>query len=134
MLSCTWTHSGNTVSPTVEQLREVKDRLLLHDDGGYAYVNTSSVAGSAYAMVRVLPGRRRRGIGSALLEAAVAAARELGTASAWGYVLPGDEGSLSFATARGFREVGRRERLGKLHGVWRDVVLLERRSQFVGVD
>ena len=95
------------VSPTVEQLREVQGRLLLHDGGGYAYVNTSSVAGSAYAMVRVLPARRRRGIGSALVEAAAAAARELGTASAWGYVLPGDDDSLRFASTRGFREVGR---------------------------
>jgi len=34
----------------------------------------------------------------------------------------------------GFREVGRRERLGKLHGVWRDVVILERRSQRVGIE
>ena len=32
----------------------------------------------------------------------------------------------------GFREVGYRERLGQLHGVWHDVILLERRSQVVG--
>lgn len=95
------------VRPTVGQLREVQDRLLLHDGGGYAHVNTSSVAGSAYAMVRVLPARRRCGIGSALVEAAAAAARELGTASAWGYVLPGDDDSLRFASTRGFHEVGR---------------------------
>ena len=35
--------------------------------------------------------------------------------------------------AKGFRQVGYRERLGQMHGVWRDVVLLERRSQVVGV-
>jgi mycothiol synthase len=93
--------------PTVEQLRDVQDRLLLHEGGGYAYVTGSSVAGSAYAMVRVLPERRRRGIGSALVEAAAEAARALGTASAWGCVRPGDEDSLRFASARGFREVGR---------------------------
>ena len=49
------------VAPTAEQLREVQDRLLLDPDGGYVYVNHSSVVGSAYAMVRVLPGCR--GIG-----------------------------------------------------------------------
>jgi len=35
--------------------------------------------------------------------------------------------------AAGFRQVGRRERIGQLHGVWRSTVLLERRSAVVGV-
>ena len=34
----------------------------------------------------------------------------------------------------GFRVVGRRERIGRLHGVWRDTLLLERRSRAVGVE
>jgi mycothiol synthase len=95
------------IGPTSQQLEAVRHRLLLHPDGGYALVNRSSVVGSAYAMVRVLPDRRRRGIGSALVEAAVAAARRLGSDSAWGVVHAGDEDSLRFATGRGFREVGR---------------------------
>ena len=74
------------LAPSVEQLRAVRDRLLLDPEGGYAYISHSSVAGSAYAMVRVLPERRRAGIGSALVEAAASSARELGCASAWGYV------------------------------------------------
>jgi GNAT superfamily N-acetyltransferase len=93
--------------PTIEQLRSVRERLVLDPDGGYAYVDRSSVPASAYAMVRVLPERRGRGIGSALVEAATAAARELGSASAWGWIRSGDEDSLRFASARGFREVGR---------------------------
>jgi L-amino acid N-acyltransferase YncA len=32
----------------------------------------------------------------------------------------------------GFREVGRRERIGKLNGKWRDTILLERRSALIG--
>jgi GNAT superfamily N-acetyltransferase len=95
------------VGPSIEQLDAVRDRLLVHPDGGYALVKDSSVANSAYAMVRVLPDCRRRGIGSALVEAAVAAARRLGSDSAWGVVHAGDEESLRFATERGFREVGR---------------------------
>jgi len=95
------------VAPTAEQLRAVQDRLLLDPDGGYAYVNDSSVVGSAYAMVRVLPERRRAGIGSALVEAAAASARELGHESAWGWVRAGDEDSLRFVSSRGFLEVGR---------------------------
>jgi len=95
------------VAPTAEQLRAVQDRLLLEPDGGYAFVNHSSVVGSAYAMVRVLPERRRAGIGTGLVVAAAAAARGLGYDSAWGYVRPGDEDSLRFVSGRGFAEVGR---------------------------
>ena len=91
----------------IEQMRSVQDRLLLHPDGGYALVKHSSVRGSAYSMVRVLPGERGRGIGSELVEAARAAARGLGTDSMWGVVQGGDERSLLFANARGFAEVGR---------------------------
>jgi GNAT superfamily N-acetyltransferase len=95
------------VAPTAEQMRAVQDRLLLDPDGGYAFVTHSGVVGSAYAMVRVLPERRRAGIGTALVEAAASAARELGYASAWGYVRAGDEESLAFVSRRGFAEVGR---------------------------
>ncbi|MDQ3823458.1 MAG: hypothetical protein M3321_09485, partial [Actinomycetota bacterium] len=40
---------------TLEQMREARERLLVHPGGGYAYVSDSSVPGSAYTMVRVLP-------------------------------------------------------------------------------
>jgi GNAT superfamily N-acetyltransferase len=92
---------------STEQLRPVQERLLLDPRGGYALVNHSSVSGSAYAMVRVLPSARRRGIGSALADAAASAARALGYASAWGVVQPEDAHSLRFADARGFVEVSR---------------------------
>jgi mycothiol synthase len=95
------------VAPSLEQLRAAKHRMLLDPDGGYAYISHSGVPGSAYAMVRVLPERRRGGIGSALVDAAAARARELGCASAWGAVQAGDEESLRFAATRGFVEVGR---------------------------
>jgi GNAT superfamily N-acetyltransferase len=86
----------------------VQERLLVHDQGGgYALVNHSSVAGSAYAMVRVLPEARGRGVGSALAVAAAESARQLGKESAWGVVRPDDPASLRFAESRGFREVGR---------------------------
>ena len=47
-------------------------------------------------------------------------------------VFPENEAALRLHRACGFREVGVRERLGELHGVWRDVILLERRSTLVG--
>lgn len=93
---------------SIDQLRPVQERLLVHDScDGYAFVNDSSVADSAYAMVRVLPSARGQGIGSELATAAAAAARGLGKESAWGVVSPDDLASLRFATSRGFHEAGR---------------------------
>jgi phosphinothricin acetyltransferase len=49
-------------------------------------------------------------------------------------ILPENQASIALHRRCGFREVGRREKIGKLHGVWRDVVILERRSPRVGID
>jgi GNAT superfamily N-acetyltransferase len=92
---------------SIDQLRPAQDRLLLHEGGGYAYVNRSSVHESAYGMVRVLPSERGRGIGTQLVAAAAAATRALGLPSMWGVVQGADDASLRFANVRGFAEVGR---------------------------
>jgi phosphinothricin acetyltransferase len=49
-------------------------------------------------------------------------------------IFPENVASVEMHRACGFREVGRRERVGKLGGRWRDTVLLERRSKIVGVE
>jgi mycothiol synthase len=96
----------NAVQPDAPiAIDQLVGHFLLDDDGGYAYVDRSSVPGSAYAMVRVHPDARRRGIGSALLDAARARARELASTALWGRVR--DDESLAFVTRRGFREVTR---------------------------
>jgi phosphinothricin acetyltransferase len=43
-------------------------------------------------------------------------------------VFPENDASLALHRACGFRVVGTRERIARLDGVWRDVVLLERRT------
>jgi phosphinothricin acetyltransferase len=43
-------------------------------------------------------------------------------------IFPENQPSIRLHQACGFRVVGRRERLGRLNGRWRDVLLLERRS------
>jgi mycothiol synthase len=81
--------------------------FLLDDRGGYALAKRSSVIGAAFAMVRVSPQARRRGIGSGLLEAATVVARDLGAETMWGRVAAADAESLGFVNRRGFEEVGR---------------------------
>jgi phosphinothricin acetyltransferase len=90
-------------------------------------------AGVAEASLYVGAGRRGQGVGAALLEATIARAEANGIWTLQAGVFPENHASLALVKRCGFREVGRRERLGKLHGVWRDVILLERRSRVVGV-
>jgi phosphinothricin acetyltransferase len=48
-------------------------------------------------------------------------------------IFPENEASMRLHRSLGFRDVGRNERIGQLHGVWRDTLRLERRSTIVGV-
>jgi GNAT superfamily N-acetyltransferase len=67
----------------------------------------SSIAGSLYAMARVLPEHRGQGVGDTLYRALSEHAARLGLSSLWGRIEEGDAASLSFAEKRGFEEVGR---------------------------
>ncbi|HEX8633884.1 MAG TPA: GNAT family N-acetyltransferase [Pyrinomonadaceae bacterium] len=88
--------------------------------------------GVAEVSVYVGARGRGRGVGRALLDALVAASEQSGIWTLQAGVFPENEASIRLHLRCGFREVGRRERIGKLHGAWRDTLLLERRSQSVG--
>ena len=88
--------------------------------------------GVAELSVYVAAAARGRGIGSRLLAALVGASEEAGIWTLQAGIFPENEASIAIHLEAGFREVGRRERLGKLGGRWRDVLLLERRSRVAG--
>src|SRR5207237_1219747 len=90
-------------------------------------------AGVAEVSVYVGAAARGRGVGRALLAALVAESERAGSWTLQGNVLPGTGPSIALQKACGFREVGRRERIGQMNGVWRDTLLMERRSKVVGV-
>jgi len=77
--------------------------------------------------VYVAERSRGRGVGRALLEALIESARAGGLWTLQAGVFPDNLASLELHRRLGFREVGVRERIGRLDGVWRDVVLLELR-------
>lgn len=77
---------------------------------------------------------RGKGIGALLMHALIAAAEENGIWTLQAGIFPENQASLRLHKAHGFREVGLRERIGRHHGVWRDTLLLERRSTVVGRD
>jgi len=72
-----------------------------------------------------------RGIGRALLERLAESTEEDGIWTIQTGVFPENEASLALHERCGFRVVGTQEKLGKLDGVWRDVVFLERRSEVI---
>ena len=80
----------------------------------------------------VAEGARGRGVGRALMEALVAGADAAGLWTIQTSIFPENEASLALHERVGFRVVGRRERIAQLDGVWRDTILLERRSPSVG--
>jgi mycothiol synthase len=91
----------------LEDFKSSKGSCLLHPGGGYAYLAKSSSPGWQYTMVRVRPDARRRGVGTALLEASAGAAAAEGSVGLVGRVVdPGDDESRGWAATCGFRETG----------------------------
>jgi phosphinothricin acetyltransferase len=74
---------------------------------------------------------RRCGVGHALLAELVAQADELGVWTIQAGILAGNDASVALHQRCGFRIVGVRERIAQKRGEWRDVVLMERRSELV---
>lgn len=85
-------------------------------------------AGVAEVSVYVAKEYQRRGLGKELLNALI---KESETAGIWTLqagIFPENEASIALHLSCDFRIVGKRERIGQINGVWRDVILLERRS------
>lgn len=91
-------------------------------------------AGVAEVSVYVAREKRGEGVGRALLERLIIESEQNGVWTLQAAVFPENSATIALHRACGFREVGRRDRISKLNGVWRDTILLERRSSLIGVD
>jgi len=116
-------------------------RLVAEDDAtgaplGWAALSPVSsrcvYGGVAEVSVYVGAAARGQGVGRALLSALVADSEKSGLWTLQAGIFPENTASVRLHEAAGFRQVGRRERIGQLHGQWRDTLLLERRSAVVG--
>jgi L-amino acid N-acyltransferase YncA len=90
--------------------------------------------GVAEVSVYVKSSARGKGVGSALLAALIkeSEANNIWTLTAG--IFPENNSSVHLHEKSGFRILGKRERIGKMNGKWRDTLLLERRSQIAGID
>ena len=91
-------------------------------------------AGVAETSVYVALDKRGTGVGRQLLEALISESEQNQIWTLQAIMFSENQASVALHRACGFREVGRRERISKLNGVWRDTILLERRSKRIGVD
>lgn len=101
--------------------------------GGYSARRVYS--GVAWESVYVAEGARGLGVGRALLTVLIAESEAAGFWTLFAGVLVENAASLALHGSVGFREVGVQRGIGQdAAGRWRDVVLLERRSEVVGID
>ncbi|MYV46820.1 GNAT family N-acetyltransferase [Streptomyces sp. SID2888] len=131
-----------TAAPTWERFNATKlpdHRHVAVDQGGkvLGWVAAAPVsdrcvyAGVVEHSVYVHPDARSRGVGTALLNALIASTEAAGIWTIQSGIFPENTSSLALHQRVGFRIIGTRERIGRHHGVWRDVVLIERRSPAV---
>ncbi|WP_078382588.1 GNAT family N-acetyltransferase [Sutcliffiella halmapala] len=116
-------------------------RIVVRSEGGIlGWAALSSISnrpvyrGVAEVSIYARQTNKRKGIGSLLLKSLIEKSEQNGFWMLQSGVFPENTSSLHLHTKYGFREVGRRERIGEMKGCWRDVVLLERRSNKVGID
>jgi phosphinothricin acetyltransferase len=85
--------------------------------------------GVAEVTVYVTESARGKGIGRALLEALIDESEKNDIWTLQASIFPENVASVELHLRCGFREVGRRERIAMLKGVWRDTILFERRRR-----
>ena len=90
-------------------------------------------AGVAEVSVYVASKTYGKGVGQALLSKLIEDSEKEGLWTLQAGIFPENESSIALHQKNGFRNLGLREKLGKMDEKWRDVVLLERRSKVVGV-
>jgi len=95
--------------------------------------NREAYRGVAELSISVTEQSRGQGIGRTLLAALIETSEQIGIWTLQAAIFPENTASVNLHLRCGFREVGRRERIGKLNGSWRDTLLFERRSKIVGI-
>ncbi len=115
-------------------------RLVFEQDGrvvGWAALAPVSARqcyrGVAEVSIYVADAASGRGIGSQLMAAIVESSEANGIWTLYSSIFPENQATLKLHLKHGFREVGIRERIAQRDGRWRDTLILERRSQKVGI-
>ncbi|QQK80088.1 N-acetyltransferase family protein [Salicibibacter cibi] len=126
-----WEEWDNNHLSTCRMVARLEDEVL----GWVALTPVSNryvYAGVAEVSVYINQMSKGKRIGSLLLRTLIEESEQNGFWTLQSGIFPENVASLRLHKKYGFREVGRRERIGEMDGAWRDIILLERRSNEVG--
>jgi len=119
-----------------------------HKHSRFVYLNNNSIIGwvalspvstryvyrgVAEISIYIDPDYSGRGIGSELMEKAIFSSEVNGIWTLYASIFPENKASLRLHEKFGFRKIGMREKIASLDGIWRDTIILERRSANVGM-
>ncbi|WP_433754916.1 N-acetyltransferase family protein [Nocardia sp. CA-135398] len=128
----TWAKFDNSKLPDHRFVAlDPDDRVL----GWIAVVPVSdrcAYAGVVEHSVYVHPTARSRGVGLTLLNALLESTTTAGIWTVQSGIFPENTASIALHTKAGFRTIGTRERIGRHHDRWSDVLLIEHRSPTIG--
>ncbi|MBO0342387.1 GNAT family N-acetyltransferase [Flagellimonas profundi] len=133
-----------TQSPTYEHWDNAhsrKCRLIAETDGeimGWAALSPVSsrcvYGGVGEVSIYISDKSRGKGVGKLLMQHLIDESERAGFWTLQSGIFPENTASIKLHEKMGFRYIGKRERVGKIHGVWKDNLLFEKRSCNVGVD
>lgn len=130
----TW-ENWNTSHISSCRLEAILDNKIL---GWAALSPTSSrcvYVGVAEVSIYICKNSRGQGIGTVLLENLIKISEKNGFWTLQSAIIRENSASIALHKKCGFREIGVREKLGKMrNGIWHDVILMERRSKLVGIN
>ncbi|QUG42037.1 N-acetyltransferase [Psychrobacillus sp. INOP01] len=95
--------------------------------------NRTVYAGVGEVSIYVHPKAKGKGVGQLLLNHLIKTSEENGFWTLQSSIFPENTASIQLHLKQGFREVGFREQIGKVNGIWRDNLLFERRSKLNGI-
>jgi L-amino acid N-acyltransferase YncA len=122
------THIGNCRLVAIENNRISGWAALTAVSGRCVY------AGVAEVSIFVAAAARGKGLGKKLLQALIKESESNNYWTLQAGIFPENKASIRIHEECGFRIIGSRERIGQMNGVWRDTLLLERRSKIIGAN
>jgi phosphinothricin acetyltransferase len=128
-----WQTWNNSHRPDCRFVASVGPQII----GWAALSNVSNrciYSGVAEISIYMDPAFQGRGVGDKLMKALIAESEAHGLWTLQAGIFPENVRSIQLHLRNGFRIIGTRERIGRMDGVWRDTVLMERRSARVGVE